>query len=49
MFSIVDPILMTLATAHSGTLWTHIRTVTFALILLTISGILSYISFFVMR
>nr|CAB3265631.1 RING finger protein 145 [Phallusia mammillata] len=49
IFSIVDPILMTLATAHTGSVWKHIRTVLLAFLLLFISGLLSYISLFTMR
>ncbi|XP_076811641.1 RING finger protein 145-like [Clavelina lepadiformis] len=49
IFNIVDPILMTLATAHNGSVWKNLRTVTFALFLLAVSGFLSYISVFMMR
>nr|XP_002124302.3 RING finger protein 145 [Ciona intestinalis] len=48
IFNIIDPILMTLATAHNGTFWKHLRTVMLATVLLFISGVLSYISFFTM-
>jgi len=49
LFSIVDPILMTLATAHNGSVPKHVRTVLLALALLIVSGVLSYVSLFTMR